>query len=169
MERAFKPKYDDEKSKIESARRAEARAAELKPAFNMLAIDKLYVPPEIVPFGWTYYWIRVGYRNEPDYDNECASLEKGYTPVPLDRHPQLARRYNKGALAHMEGCIIKQGLMLCEIPTSIDNERRKKAAEAEFDRVTSLQTLKNNLGGDSIMPGQIFSAQVSQSMAFGAD
>ena len=161
MERGLKTKPDDEKNRIEQARRAEMRAAELRPSMNMLPVSKLHIDASVVPFGWEYKWVRVSCMSIPDYQNENESLSSGYTPVPADRHPELARRFSNKGQSNTEGFIVKEGLMLCEIPKSINDEKRQFFARMNTEKVTSLESLKNGLGMEPTMPGQVFAAQTS--------
>lgn len=165
--RGAKTKVNDEKSRMESSRKAEMRAAELRPTLRMGAIDKLWVDPNTIPHGWEYKWIRIGILGQPDYENEGKNMQLGYTPVPADRHPELVMRYRKGSDHHLENCIIKEGLMLCEIPKVFNDERRELHQKLQNDIVNSMEGLKHGLGLEPTMPGQVFAAQTSPGFTTG--
>lgn len=162
----LKLKHDTERERAESRRRAEERANQIRPTLNMFPVDFLYVPPELVPDGWEYKWIRLGYFDRPDYENESRCLGKGYTPVPASRHPQMIRSYTQHGAHQVDGCIVKERLMLCEIPKVLIDEVRAEAAKKEYDLVYSLRALESGMSMDPHMPGKIFNAETT--MDFGS-
>lgn len=144
-------------SRIDESRRLEEREFEIRSQDVMKARDPLHVPPEIIPGGWTYMWLRQSLMNEPDVGRDTQTRRLGFTPVPGDRHPELYFGYN-----HEDGTrnsIVYNGLMLCEIPTKIQKERDDMAAQANRVAVTSMPAL-HGMEADPTMPQRTFVNEV---------
>lgn len=84
--------------------------------------DKYAIPPGMEPPGMTYQWKRAEVLGRPDYSNLAMMEQKGWKPVPQDRHD--GRWMPPGT----RGPTINDGLMLMEIPTPL--LRAKEAWQA---------------------------------------
>lgn len=120
--------------------RAEAFAREIRENDNGVEDDLgtvFNIPPEWIPPGFTYEGKRVETAGKRDENNVRLNFQKGWRPVPASRHPELT------PLGFGGDTIIKNGLMLCERPTVLVTEaRRKERAEARG----VLETKKEALG-----------------------
>lgn len=75
--------------------------------------DKYAIPPGMEPTGMSYQWKRCEVLGRPDYSNLAMMEQKGWKPVPQDRHD--GRWMPPGT----QGPTINDGLMLMEIPTPL--------------------------------------------------
>lgn len=89
-------------------------------------IDRLYVPPEIIPDGIEYQWCTYEVRGM-EFATRMSEFErKGWKSVPAERHA--GRWTQKGAT----GSITVEGLMLMERPrTWCDRARNHEQAAAK--------------------------------------
>src|SRR5271163_2374634 len=85
-------------------------------------IDPFYVPPEIVPKGWSYQWNSVTIYNNPDLlvGQQMQMYENGWRPVPAERHPG---RYVPSTKT---GDILRDGMRLEERPIEMTEEAKKE-------------------------------------------
>lgn len=96
--------------------RAERRTAELlggdAPAIEESS-DEFFIPPEIIPDGWTYEWKRrlVQGQEEPAY--QVALARTGWEAVPCKRHPEMMPLGWQGAT------IERKGMVLMERPAAV--------------------------------------------------
>lgn len=85
----------------------------------------------VAPEGKVYAWVVMKVRNEPTEDLANA-LEKGYTPVPADRHPELNKTYGIRSKIMREGkpedenYIIKGDQILMEVDQDIWDTREAR-------------------------------------------
>jgi len=110
------------------AERARKRAAEIRGHADLdEGTDEFYVPPDLIPDGWTYEWKRYSTYNQIDSSHIRELERKGWTFVPAARHPQLV------AIGDSGNIILRKGLVLMERPTEIVEEarliERRRAAE----------------------------------------
>jgi len=118
--------------------RASARAAQLRDHMGDMdeSEDKFFIDLGTVPEGWTYEWKRkTTYgKDDPSYDVQVARA--GWDPVPADRHPAYMPPGFKGPT------IERDGMILCERPTEIVEERRdmerRKARQQVRDKEIQL-------------------------------
>jgi hypothetical protein len=136
------------KTRMDEARRLEERINEMKPQFNMDYKDPLHI---IAPEGWTYMWVRIGFRDGPDSNRETEMMAKGWTPVPADRHPE---KMTKNLLGQTQehNFIVDRGLLLCEMPTVFVEMERDKLNKHNIELMRSMPGLNNNLLGNKAMP-----------------
>lgn len=114
-----------------SAERARQRAAEIRGHLGDLdeGTDEFYIPPDIIPDGWTYEWKRYSTYNQIDSGHIRELERKGWAFVPASRpkHAQLMAIGDNGNI------ILRKGLALMERPTEIVEEarmiERRRAAE----------------------------------------
>lgn len=146
----------DEKAK--SLARAEARAREINIDNRMKPGDTLYFPPEKVPYGWVYRWIRISMLGIPDPDNERFQIiQRGWTPVPADRHPEEAGHHlYKNDEAIRRNVIIRKGQMLCEMPEISYRGYMKLVHQAAYEDVRSLKGALGEMNVDPTMRGEVF-------------
>lgn len=87
--------------------------------------DKFNVPPEIIPDGMTYQWVRAFYMGQEDRRNVTIALRNRWTFVPEDRpgHDIIGAESTapdvNGRKNTHEGHILLEGLVLMERPTAI--------------------------------------------------
>lgn len=86
--------------------------------------SKLYVPPNRIPDGMTYSWVRESTLNEPDPDNMTDRMIRGWQPVPASRHPEMVPPPLPGYEGIEVQVIRRGGLILCERPSSEVDEAR---------------------------------------------
>lgn len=96
---------------------AAKRAAEIRNNTSDLddGVDEFATPP--APDGWSYEWKRKSSMNQEDVSHILAMRRVGWTPVPVERHPEMM---HIGA----EGSIERKGMILMERPTEIIEESR---------------------------------------------
>lgn len=104
-------------SRFEEDRALDTRIAEFKNYLQMDYHDPLYIPPEEIPPGVEYYWVRDSFYGVPDYNRIVELKRKQWTPVPATRHPDLiVNQYYGPERAHLEGLIHNKGAILMERP-----------------------------------------------------
>jgi hypothetical protein len=150
-------------SRTEESRRLEAREMELREQFDMTANDPLWVDPRKIPHGWEYAWIKTALLDIPDFVREIQTKKIGFTPVPSDRHPELCTEGMLGQLKH--NYIKYRGLMLCEIPKSVMDRRRKTQALQNFQITDQLQGLQSMMS-DPHLPKMDFGSSVKRTVSF---
>jgi hypothetical protein len=104
--------------------RAAARAAQLRDHVGDIdeGTDEFYVPPSIVPDGWTYEWKRRTIWNQEDPAYTVQLARDGWEEVPLRRdalHEAMMPRNWSG------NTIERKGMILMERPTEISDEIRR--------------------------------------------
>ena len=114
--------------------RAAKRAAEIRGHLDGDmddGVDEFYIPPEMVPEGWSYEWKRRTVLNQEDPAYQVALARKGWEPVPLNRHPEMMPP------GWDEKVISRKGLVLMERPASITEEAQsieKKRARMQMQQ-----------------------------------
>lgn len=81
--------------------------------------DKFFIPPEMVPDGWSYEWKKNTVYGQEDPAYEVSLARTGWTPVPASRHPSLMPANYKGET------IDREGVRLYERPQEITDEVRR--------------------------------------------
>lgn len=114
---AMRPAMRDESPRERARRRAE----ELKGNASAIeeGTDEFYIPPEIVPDGWTYEWKRRTVQGQEDPAYQVALARTGWEAVPADRHPEMMPLGWKGAT------IERRGMVLMERPEEITDRVRQ--------------------------------------------
>ena len=115
-------------SREAETRRAEERMAELRAGSHML-LGVLEIPPEWVPEGWVYNWGRASTLGEPDNNRLAQLASQGWTPVPVDRHPQLMLAGVSFRNEYLNGYTHRGGLILFERPIEWDRMQTQKLHE----------------------------------------
>lgn len=89
-------------------------------------------PPELIPDGMTYQWVRESIVGQPDGGNILSRGRKGWQAVPQDRHPDHLVAYD--------------GLRLYEAPTVfVEMARKEEAALAHRAKTTATPGAALNL------------------------
>lgn len=104
-------------SRAASGRAANNREADMRQPPGTHYQSKLYVPPNKIPSGMTYSWVRETTLNEPDPDNMTDRMVRGWQPVPASRHPEMVPPPLPGYEGIEVQVIRRGGLMLCERPS----------------------------------------------------
>jgi hypothetical protein len=100
--------------------RAARRAAELRGNLGDLdeGTDEFFIPPSMVPDGWTYEWKTKTVLGQENPAYQVALARKGWEPVPSERHPSMMPG---GAI----GAVERKGMILMERPKEITDEVRQ--------------------------------------------
>jgi hypothetical protein len=94
-----------------------------------------------VPKDKIYYWVRQAIYNEPDDRRYSMMRRKGWTPVPVSRHPEFAIALKGKDRLDDKGVIEFGGLILCERDKrTCDKEAYERSIE-DRRRVNSLSGL----------------------------
>lgn len=117
MAEVRKPMREDNDSKT----RAAQRAKELREHLGDLddGTDDFYVDPQSIPEGWTYEWKRHSTYGQEDPAYQVQLARAGWTPVPVDRHPDMM------PVGTSDKTIMRKGLLLMECPTEIVDDRKR--------------------------------------------
>tara|TARA_R110000868_G_scaffold87298_8_gene244319 strand:- start:1257 stop:1814 length:558 start_codon:yes stop_codon:yes gene_type:complete len=117
---APRPAMREELRSESSQDRAARRAAELRGHLGEMdeGTDKFYVPPDIIPDGWTYEWKRMTIYNQADPSHQVQLARMGWEAVPTSRHPEMM------PMSGDHPYIARDGMILMERPTEIVNEAR---------------------------------------------
>jgi len=107
---------------------AAKRAAEIRNNSSDLddGTDEFATPP--APDGWTYEWKRKSSMNMDDISHMNHVRRTGWTPVPVERHPEMMQ---VGA----EGSIERKGMLLMERPEEITEDMRARDNRAARQQV----------------------------------
>jgi hypothetical protein len=95
--------------------------------------DKYAIPFGFEPSGMSYQWKRAEVLGRPDYSNLAMMEQKGWKPVPQERHD--GRWMPPGT----KGATINDGLMLMEIPTPLLRAKevwQQRQASGQTDSMT---------------------------------
>lgn len=104
-------------SRSGQSRSARTRASEQRAVPATHYQSRLYVPPHMIPKGFTYAWVREATLNEPDPDNVTDRLILGWKPVPATDHPEMVPPPLPGYEDQVPTIIRRGGLILCKRPT----------------------------------------------------
>ena len=74
--------------------------------------------------GFTFRWVRVAMRGEPDNQNVSRKLREGWVPVKLEDYPEL--QVIPDVDSRFKGNIVVGGLMLCK------NSKERMAAKRDY-------------------------------------
>jgi hypothetical protein len=122
------------------------------------------IPRHLQPVGWTYRWVRVDRKGEPDDSNWSEALQQGWTPVPYDRHPDLYFQQDTGPQKdRYKNCTYVKGSILCERPEQLSKEQMERVAQEQHEAVYGLKAVR---GGASMGNAHTPSLQVSDHKAW---
>ena len=104
----------------DSIARAKQRAEELRGHLGDVVdgTDDFYIPPDVIPDGWTYEWKRHSIYGAEDPTYQVALLRSGWTNVPSSRHPEMMPHNTSSQT------ILRKGMILMECPKEIIDERK---------------------------------------------
>ena len=144
--------HRDESSDTRSAesRKSDERKLQERAIMDMAYADPLYVPPSYIPEGMEYRWIRESCHDQPDNTRLVEARKKGWTPVPAERHQDLAHEDFFGRLSHMRGYIYHRGLILHEREKYLGDLENKKANEYNAQILASMPGTDNFMGEPAI-------------------
>jgi hypothetical protein len=100
--------------------RAEKRAAEIRANrgdVDLDSIDEFYIPPSVIPEGWSYEWKRDTLLGKEDPAYKVQLARAGWEPVPANRHPEMMPIGNYSVIE-------RKGMILMERPASLTKEAR---------------------------------------------
>lgn len=113
-----------------TAQRAPQRGQIIRTAENRYLVDQSKIPA-----GYSYEWKRVSVLGQPDEEHQINVSANGWTPVPADRHPELA-----GMKAVKDATLIRGGQMLMERPIELTQAARIEEKGRADDQIkTQLQ------------------------------
>lgn len=97
--------------------------------------------PEVLPSptpeeGYTYHWVRVSTRGEPDPTNVSAKLREGWEPVLATAHPEIVMTGVENE--RFKDNIVMGGLLLCKAPIELVEERNAYYREQAKNQMTSV-------------------------------
>lgn len=131
---------------------AENRAIQRPPQRRVIfnSTNKFDFDKSKIPSHMSYVWRRVSLAGQEDKENLVMAEMNGWTPVPANRHPELAGRNAKETEA-----IVRGGQMLMEQPKEYEKESRdmetfeaKNSLEEQIQRL-GLQARRNGARGVS--------------------
>jgi len=120
---AMRPAMRDEDPRAAAARRsAEIRGHLPNEVENA---DEFYIPPSIIPDGWTYEWKRRTVYGAEDPAYQVALARTGWEAVPTRRHPEMMPAGWKGETIERKGVILMERPK--EITDSVEDMNRRRA------------------------------------------
>lgn len=140
MEVSLKKEQKPQKDRMDEAQRLADRTAAIKGTYKMAYVDKLYIDPDTIPYGWEYFWGRQSYRGHQDNPRMAYLGRRGWTAVPPERHPELCVGDALSGESD-RNYIYNDGLILLERP--------KEFGDMERDAIA-----KHNLSLERDMPGK---------------
>lgn len=140
----------EDANRFEETRSMEARERQKRAIMNMTYPDPLSIGEAKAPHGMVYGWIRANIAGDESYERMTESSERGWTPVPADRHPSLAKKALFGRMDHLNGYIHRKGAILCERPEELDRLEKEKYAKMNYQVMTSMPGTDNYMGEPTI-------------------
>jgi len=114
--------------------RAAARAAQIRDHIGGMdeGTDEFYIPPGLVPDGWSYEWKRHKIWNQEDPSYTVQLRREGWDPVPLHRDAD----HEAMMPSNWDGNTIeRKGMILMERPKEISDEIRRIELRRARDQV----------------------------------
>jgi len=136
MAQEARPVRDDAGRQGE-ARGASTRAAEKRPLPQAGYQSRLYVDPAKIPDDKVYSWVAVSVLGNDNADHAQAKLQQGWSPVPPDRHPELAGLHIEGFGRARSNLIERGGQVLCEM------DKAHWLAIREYKRAESMDVIRS--------------------------
>lgn len=90
--------------------------------------DEFYIDPDTIPEGWVYNWKAIEIAGKPNQYHMVSQKRNGWRPVDASRHPEIMPD-------GLEGPIIKKGLMLMELPKTLDDRYKKMHLNESRDQL----------------------------------
>ena len=91
------------------------------------------IPRHMIPDGMDYQWVSQTILGQPDPRQSVPAAMNHWTPVPMKKHPHLVGPAQ--AAATPEAAIIVDGLMLCERPSYLTDQRKEQERRAAATQV----------------------------------
>jgi hypothetical protein len=114
----------------DSRTEASKRAAELRQhRVDNVATDDTFDVSKLAPEGWTYQWHTWSIYEQRQTANLMASENRGWQPVPRERHPHMMPKDSTLDF------ILDRGNILMMLPTEIVDEYRQAELKAARDQV----------------------------------
>ncbi len=137
-------------ARTDSVEAARLRALEIEDHGGALfdSNDKYAVPADLIPDGWIYGWKEYSVTGKIEPSRQSAIKRAGWTPVPSNRHPEMMPD------GDTSGVILRDGLMLYELPKQIADRYRAAERQAALNQMRSKeaqlgQTPPNTLARDA--------------------
>jgi hypothetical protein len=111
----------------------------IRPPVHAAQRTPLDIPPEWVPPGMDYMWVRFSIYNEPDYLRSDEVQLDTWQPVPASRHPQLASRDLLGRERETDGVVRRGSLILCERAKAMGDQARAAFADLNASLLQNMQ------------------------------
>jgi hypothetical protein len=147
-------------NRVQETRAADTRDAAIRARLSMDFFDELYIPPHKIPPDVEYAWARDSIYGYPDPARMAHLSQKGWDPVPAERHPDFATHQDERAPAHVRGFIYRRGLILIERRKEYCDLERKQQEEYNFKTMMNIPGL-DQYANDSIMPMKVFAKENS--------
>lgn len=125
-------------NRMVETREAEDRRSIERAIMDMDYRDILYIPPEIVPEGWVYKWGNYSVLGEVQQGNMMKLRRKGWSPVPAERHPELAFEAFGNADPNMKGFIYRSGSVLIERRKEYEDMEQRELERTNNEVLTSM-------------------------------
>lgn len=139
------------------------RDERIKKALKMEFQDRFYIPPEQIPDGVEYYWVRDSVFGEPDEHRIIEMQRKGWTFVPASRHPDRAdAAVPWRPKTDKSNFIFEGGLVLCERPKEYGRIERETINNFNYKIMQSIPG-EENLMNNPMFPGRIYQNDTSLS------
>lgn len=95
--------------------------------------SRFEIPASRIPDGMDYQWVSQTIFGQPDPRQSVPAAMNHWVPVPMRRHPELVGPALSTATP--DAAIIIDGLMLCERPKYLTEERRNQERRAAASQV----------------------------------
>lgn len=139
----------DDTGRQGDARGAAARAADKRPLAPQGWQSRLYVDPAKVPADKVYAWVAVSVAGVDNHDRAQLRLQQGWSPVPPDRHPELAGVHFEGFGRPKSNLIERGGQVLCEIDKATWLAMKEAKRQESMDVISAVQWTTQS---DPMMP-----------------
>ena len=105
--------------------------------------------PEVLPTpdpkdGYSFHWVRVATRGNPDPTNITSKLREGWEPAKASDHPEIELVVTENE--RFKDNIVIGGLMLCKAPQELVEDRTDYYQEQSASQIRSVD---NNLMRES--------------------
>jgi hypothetical protein len=144
-----KPRGPKKMAADRSARASVRKAQQEYEALPSDDEDRLKVPSEVIPEGWSYQWVTDSVLGQPMPQRRARFERRGWRPVPAERHDGMFMPLG------FKGEINVDGVVLMERPEEYTRQARKKDAMKAAEQVWVREAQMR--GGD--MPGVNFDTQ----------
>jgi hypothetical protein len=137
---------ENRKMRFEEVRSMETRAAErnldeARRYISMSYRSPMEIDPSIVPAGYRYKWARLALFKTGEFEdssNIAVSMNKGWTPVPVERHPELRSFDFLGRTAEINGYIHRGNSLLMERPIELDKDEWAEINNRNYNQTASI-------------------------------